>query len=108
MKKTVKPKSPVKPEEHIRMEFESYLLLTQLLNAEGAKLEMDFLCACNYIPHEQYKHGQPSGIEKAHRIFQEKCHKLTIAKRQLQAAAAATYADHPNKEMRKFWCVPGA
>ena len=92
--------------EPIRMEFESYIIIRSLIEAEEAKLERSFQSALGFIPAEQYKHGQPSGIEKAHRIFQQRSAELRKAKEQLLVAAGATYKDHPNPEMRKFWCLP--
>lgn len=100
-----KPQVKAVKREPKRMELESYLLIKSLIEADEAKLDRDFRCACSFIPPEEYKHGKPSGIEKAHQIFQQRSAQLRKAKQQLLEAAASTYQDHPNPEMRKFWCV---
>ena len=92
--------------EPVRMEYDSYVLLRDLLDNAMVKFENDFRTACRFIPSQplsEIRKGIPSGIDKAHKIFSEHYSKMRQAKVQLHAAAASTYKDHPNLDMRKFW-----
>lgn len=91
-----------------RMEYDSYVMLRDLLDNAMVKLENDFRTACCFIPPQssaEIRKGIPSGIENAHKIFSEHYSKMRKAKTQLLVTAASTYKDHPNPEMRKFWCL---
>ena len=87
------------------MPYESYALLRSLVELRQEKLAEDFRSACNYIPSETPKKGGPSGIDKAHKIFSAENAILNRVKEDLHQAAQATYKDHPNLKMRKFWGI---
>jgi len=92
--------------EPIRMEYESYVMLRDLLDNAIAKFENDFRVVCSFIPaqtSDEIRKGIPSGIERAHEIFSEHYSKMRKAKTQLLVAVGSTYKDHPNVEIRKFW-----
>lgn len=105
LSKSTKKTQVTTTSEPLRMSFDSYLYLKNLIAFEMQKLEKDFQTAINFIPNEGYKYGRKTGLDKAHEIFMTAYHKLSMMKEELAAAAAATYKDHPNPEMRKFWGV---
>ena len=86
-----------------RMSYESYAQLRGLVQSQIVKLENDFRIACNFIPAGKYNPNEPSGIDKAHRIFTAELSKLNKIQEELHFTVAESYKDHPNKEMRKFW-----
>jgi len=86
-----------------RMSYETYVFLRTLLEEYMEKWEGKFRSACLFIPSEATKSGNLSGIERAHRIFMTEHMKLDKMKEELHMAAAATYKDHPNADMRKYW-----
>lgn len=85
-----------------RMSYETYAYLKYLIETREQKLDLDFQTAINFIPSEMPKRGQ-SGLEKAHDIYRKEWRRLQDMKEELHDAAACTYKDHPNPEMRKFW-----
>lgn len=96
----------INKEEIVRMDYDSYVILRDLLDAAMVKFENDFRMACSFIPLQplvEIRKDIPSGIEKAHKIFSEHYTKLRKAKIQLHIATESTYKDHPNKKMREFW-----
>ena len=86
-----------------RMSFETYAYLKSLLEAEELKLERGFQTACFFIPKEPPRKNEESGVEKAHRVFQQECAKIQNLKEELHDGAAASYKDHPSADMRTFW-----
>jgi NAD+ synthase len=91
--------------EPMRMTYESYARLKNLISLDIRRLEGDFQSALNFIPSENFKPGAKSGLDKAHRIFSDAYGTLEKMKEELHAAAAATYLDHPNPKMKEFWGV---
>ena len=87
----------------VRMEVRTYQYLNALIAEDIEKLKRHFQIACNFIPSEEYKDGEKSGIEKAHKIFSDHHAFLRKTEEQLHIAAASTYKDHPSLEMRQFW-----
>lgn len=86
-----------------RMSYETYALLKALLEDHIQKLENKFRSACQFIPSEEIVNGKVSPLDRAQRIFSAEYANLQKMKIELHTAAAATYKDHPNPEMRKFW-----
>ena len=95
----------MKPDDPVRMSYETYAYLRSLVEDQDKKLERDFQTACSYIPLEVPRGNKETGRDKAHKIFLEMASQLTQIKGELKAAAASTYKDHPNPEMRKFWGI---
>lgn len=86
-------------EKKQRMSYETYAYLGELISKQMEVLENEFRIACGFVSQE------PSGVDKAHKIFMERHKKLRVMKDELHIAAAATYTDHPKKEMREFWGI---
>jgi hypothetical protein len=93
----------MKKPEPFRMPYESYALLRALVEQRQEKLTERFRSACDFIPSETPKCGEQSGIDKAHEIFRKENAVLNQLKEDLHQAAQATYKDHPNPDMKKFW-----
>ena len=105
--KTKKRKTVVSSEP-IRMDWLTYDYFKKLIEREMETLQEKFRSACNFIPsltNAEIRRGEPSGIEKAHRIFIVQYGWLERMKKELFIAAQITYKDHPNPEMRKFWLL---
>ena len=86
-----------------RMSYETYAYLISLVEDQFTKLEREYHRACFFIPPEPYRKGRKSSLDKAYDIFMAQCANLRKVKDELLIAARATYKDHPNPEMRKFW-----
>lgn len=93
----------MKAETTIRMPYDTYAYLRSLIEDQQKKLEKEFQTACGYIPSESAWGNKETGRDKAHKIFSKSSSQLDRMKKELTAAAASTYKDHPNTEMRKFW-----
>jgi len=91
--------------EPTRMSYQTYLHLKHLIDQDVDKLESDYRTACRFIPSERYDPKKPSGLDKAHKIFSEGWWLRNKMLEELHAAAQATYKDHPDIEIKKFWCV---
>jgi hypothetical protein len=91
--------------EPFRMEFQAYTSIKELIEQAEGKLERDYLTACQFIPIESSINYEKTAIAKANAIFHKELGRLRRMKESLHSAAALTYKDHPNKEMRKFWGV---
>ncbi len=100
-----KKATKVKTSDPKRMSYESYAALRKLIQREQKRLEEHYQIACWFLPTETYKHGTKSTLDKVHGIFMERYHELTVMEEELHIAAACTYKDHPNPEMRKFWGI---
>lgn len=87
------------------MPYESYTVLRELVEQREQQLVDRYQSACNFIPPETPKRGVKSGLDKAHEIFSQEYRMLKQIKEDLHTAAQATYKDHPNPEMRKFWGI---
>lgn len=85
------------------MSYETYAYLKSLIEQAENKLEKEYQVSCDFIPIEAPKRGQQTGRDKAHKIFSDAWAKLRNMREELHDAAACTYKDHPNPEMRKFW-----
>jgi hypothetical protein len=96
MKKSKKP-------EPLRMSYETYAYLKSLLEREMKLLDHDLKIAYNFIPKEPYERGKLSGVDKANNIFITEYSRLNAMLTELWKVAQATYKDHPNLEMRRFW-----
>ena len=87
----------------MRMSYETYAYLRTLVEDQMVKLENDYRIALTFIPLEGVKLRGKTGTDKATEIFRKEYTKLRAITEELYAAAATTYKDHPDKEMRKFW-----
>lgn len=87
------------------MSYETYAYLRSLVEDQQKKLEREYQTACTYIPTERPNRNKETGRDKAYKIFLESSAQLDRIKDELKAAAASTYKDHPNPEMRKFWGI---
>ena len=92
-----------KPTGPIRMSYENYSFIRQLIEKDIDKLEADYHTACRFIPSEPFNSKKPSGLDKAHRIFSDALALRRKWVNELHAAVQASYKDHPDPEMRKFW-----
>lgn len=81
------------------MKYDTYNYLKNLLEKQKSILEKDFQTACSFISTSSWGNG----IDEAHKVFSERLHNIERMKQELHDAAAATYKNHPNPEMRKFW-----
>jgi len=105
LKKAKRDKTPVlEVVQPLRMSYETYAYLKSLVQDQRKKLERDFQTACGFIPTGIVVKGL-SGIDRAHEIFRKHQGELNKVEEELHAAAQASYADHPNPEMRKFWGI---
>ena len=96
-------KKPTKTPTPKRMSYESYAAIKKLIQVEKKRLEEHYQIACWFIPPEPYKYGKKSTLDKIHEVFTKHYHDLVVMENELHDAAAHTYKDHPNPEMRKFW-----
>ena len=100
----MKPKAKQKPKiEPLGMQWETYAFLKSLLEEAKKQLERDYRKSIDFIPPEPHRPKTISGRERAHRIFSDAYAKLCKMGDELHTAAAATYKDHPRREMREFW-----
>lgn len=81
------------------MTYNTYEFLKQLLEVEKSKAHNDFRTFCSFLTPENY----PQGNEGGYQIYLDRYSNLRKMQAELHDAAAATYKDHPNPEMRKFW-----
>lgn len=86
------------------MPYETYAFLRSLVEQRQELLTERFRSACDFIPTETPKNGVRSGIDKAAEIFRKENALMNQAKEDLHKAAQATYKDHPNPDMKRFWC----
>lgn len=100
--KKAKRVDPPAPKQPIRMSYETYAYLKSLVEDQKKRLERDFQTACGFLPSNFVVKGV-SAMDKAHEVFRKHCGELNVIDEELHAAAQATYKDHPNPEMRKFW-----
>ena len=87
----------------MRMSYETYAYLRTLIDDQMMKLKHNYQIALDFIPSEPIKLRGKTGTDKATEIFREEYAKLMVVKEELHTAAASTYKDHPDEEMRKFW-----
>jgi hypothetical protein len=85
----------------MRMSYETYLALKSLLMGEQQKLHKEYVIALGFLPYSGETY--PVVTETAHKVYRDRQKMLTTQLEELHAAAAATYKDHPNPDMRKFW-----
>jgi hypothetical protein len=85
----------------MRMSYETYSALRSMLEAEQAKIHTEFVIALGFMPHES--NGKNVALDKANDVYMARRRAVTTQLEELHAAAAATYKDHPNPDMRKFW-----
>jgi len=96
-------KNNLQDRTNTRMSYETYAYLRSLIEDQQKKLEKEFQTACKYIPSEMVRGNKLSGRDKAHKIFLESSNQLDEINKELKDAAASTYKDHPNPEMKRFW-----
>jgi hypothetical protein len=98
MKTKHKPKDKV-----VRMSHQTYTDINGLLELERNRLHKNFVNAMTFIPYENHNPKVKSGREQAVEIYRSLDSQLTQMQKELHIAAASTYKDHPNPDMRKFW-----
>jgi len=96
----MKKKSIRTPEQ---MEWPMYAALRSLIESQMEVLKREYSTACTFIPPEKFDPKNPSGLDKAHKIFSDRWAELRRMRKQLHTTVAAAYKTHPNKEMREFW-----
>lgn len=79
-----------------RMSYPTYAYLRTLLEDQIEKLKNESRIALKYI-------SGISAMNNAHKIYTEQYLEFQKMLDELHVAAAATYKDHPLKEMREFW-----
>jgi len=84
--------------ESSRISYESYAYLRALVEKDIANLEREYHIACAFL-------SKPQSLSDAHKNFMLSLRPRKIAFESLHVAASAMYKDHPNPEMRKFWCL---
>ena len=88
----------MKKKDPIRISYESYAYLRALVEKDIVNLEREYHMACAFL-------SEPKSISDAHKNFMVALRKKRLAFDSLHLAASAMYKDHPNPEMRKFWCL---
>ena len=81
------------------MKYETYSYIKNLLAKEKSILHKDFQTACSFISTSSWK----KGVDEVHKVFSQRLYNIEQMEQELYDAAAATYKNHPNPEMRKFW-----
>jgi hypothetical protein len=95
----------MKTESPLRMSYATYTLLESLLQKEEQRLWQDYLTALRFIPSAAIKRKGLTPVSAARKVYDVETAKLQAMREELRAAAASTYKDHPNPQMRKFWNV---
>lgn len=112
MKKTVKKVESVDfsklvlVEKPVRMSYQTYAYLKDLVEERRKLLQREYLNACRYIPPQpiaDIRKRKKSGLDIANEIYREKDREFTIVLKELKAAAVASHKDNPNAALREFW-----
>lgn len=85
------------------MSYETYVYIKSLIEKDVAGLDNDYMRAFRFIPSESYNPKKLSGMDKAQKIYSDEWAKRKKMSDEFHSFAAATYKDHPDPEMRKFW-----
>lgn len=81
------------------MDYASYVLLNSLLATARRRVEQDWSRATTY-----FDSVRGEEFERAHSKVEEQFRILDQAQAELRELVREYYKDHPNENLRQFWC----
>ncbi len=87
-----------------QISYHTYAYLKSLIDRERQTAHSEYVIAVGHIQGDKFRNAR----EEAWQNYRERLKLFAEMEEELHDACKAVYKDHPNPEMRRFWCIDDA